>query len=713
MAIMKKMRMPWSLLVVLACAGTMFAAATSPLSITPNQMVTATVSIGRRAAIGVTGGTPPYRWRLASGRLPAGLSFDDISGTIVGVPEVEEHTSVVIAVADSTGQTASAPVSVNVLPGDWGTTYFVDSILGKDSNDGTSVSAPWKTLARVSNFSFAPGSRILLKRGSLWREELNFPSSGVSGEPILLDAYGTGNAPVISGADLLPVTAWTVCSNCQQYIWQIPVKTQPNIVLFNGTLGKHESSIANLNGATEWYWSGGTLYVWFTGNPGYSYRNPGVEVGTRPIGIVLFGVSYLTIQNLEVEGANGKPTNGAVYAQASNSLGRSSHDISLHGLTVKNGAGDGVHLEDCNACIVQGLTESTMARSGIVFVSAHALYPVASGAILANTAENNHYDGIGTYGCAVGATCEGTPEPAGLFLSGLVVAGNTVHDNGAGIYFRWTRNSQVIANTSYRNTDTSMGGEGGGIELEASSKNAVEQNLLYGNRTNGLEMSNDRGAGTSITGSSGNLVRYNAVHDNAQSGLFTNAAPSSNNLFAYNVVWNHPNGECFLANGTGHQFYGNTCWNNSTGIDLFTSSTTPTTGYITVKNNIIAASAHNAVKVESGVSMSTLAFDHNDYYNPVAPLSFRWPASSGSFSVWQTSFAYDLHSRTENPEFISSSPTQPSELAVLASSPTIGSGAALSVTYNTGLSGFSAWPGEVQLSLQGQAWNVGAFVGVP
>jgi len=113
------------------------------------------------------------------------------------------------------------------------------------------------------------------------------------------------------------------------------------------------------------------------------------------------------------------------------------------------------------------------------------------------------------------------------------------------------------------------------------------------------------------------------------------------------------------------------------------------------------------------VSMSTLAFDHNDYYNPVAPLSFRWPASSGSFSVWQTSFAYDLHSRTENPEFISSSPIQPSELAVLASSPTIGSGAVLSVTSSTALSGSSAWPGEVQLSPQGQAWNLGAFIGVP
>jgi len=53
-------------------------------------------------------------------------------------------------------------------------------------------------------------------------------------------------------------------------------------------------------------------------------------------------------------------------------------------------------------------------------------------------------------------TCEGTPEPAGLFLSGLWSAATTVHDNGAGIYFRGQRNSAVMQYT-YRNTDTSMG----------------------------------------------------------------------------------------------------------------------------------------------------------------------------------------------------------------------------------------------------------------
>jgi hypothetical protein len=699
-----------TLCLMLAIGTNRVSAATSPLSIVTSQMPAATVSVGYRSVIAVAGGAPPYQWRIISGSLPAGLSFDDVSGTIVGVPEAQGNTNLVIGVADSAGHATSAQVDLNVLASNWGTTYYVDSEFGNDGNSGTLESAPWKTLARVSNASFAPGNRVLLKRGSVWREELNFPSSGIAGEPILVDAYGTGNAPVISGADLLPVVGWTVCSTCQAYIWEISVKVQPNIVLFDGIPGKQVSSIENLSGATEWFWNSGTLYVWFTGNPGYSYRNPGVETGARQLGIVFFGVSYVTIQNLHVEGANGKPTNGVVYAQAVPSLGRSSHNISLHLLTVKNGAGDGVHLEDCNACIVQGVTVSGMARDGIELVSAHAAYPVSWGAILGNTVAYNPYDGIGTYGCAVGATCEEISEPAGLFFSNLIVAGNTVHDNGVGIYFRWTHNSRVIANTSYRNTDTSMGGEGGGIELEASSNNTVERNLLYANRTNGLEMSNDRGAGTSITGSSGNIVKFNAVHDNAWSGLFTNAAPTSNNMFLYNVVWNHLNGECFLANGTGHKFYGNTCWNNSTGIDLYTASTTPSTGYITAKNNIIAACIHNAVKIESGVSMSTLVFDYNDYYNPADAFAFRWPASSGNFSTWQAKFKYDIHSRTENPEFISNAPSQAGDFSVLTSSPTIGAGVFLGAVEDAGLSPLSTWPGGIQLTPQGAAWNIGAFI---
>src|SRR5439155_17209472 len=227
-----------------------------------------------------------------------------------------------------------------------------------DSNSGTSESSAWKTVARVNQASFAPGDRVLFKRSEIWREQLTISAAGMPNNPILFDAYGMGSAPVISGADLLPIPVWTVCSTCQQYIWTTTVKAQPNIVLFNGVAGKQQTSIANLDSATDWYWSSGLLYVWFTGNPGYSYRSPGVEVGSRSLGIGFFGASYITVQNLAIAGANGKPSNAAVYAQQSVQLGKSTHDISLHNLSVTNGAGDGVHLEDCQRCIVQGANVS-------------------------------------------------------------------------------------------------------------------------------------------------------------------------------------------------------------------------------------------------------------------------------------------------------------------------------------------------------------------
>ena len=683
------------------------------VSIATASLPTAKVNVGYRTTLVASGGTTPLRWKIISGALPAGLFFAESAGLFVGVPEQAANVSLTLSVTDAGGATAVTTLNLDVFATNSVTAYYVDNLAGSDSNSGTSATTAWKTIARLNQASFAPGDRILFKRGGIWREQLTISAAGMPGNPILFDAYGSGSAPVVSGSDLLPVPIWSVCSTCQQYIWTAPVKIQPNIVLFNGIAGKQQKSIANLDSATDWYWSNGVLYVWFTGNPGYSYRSPGVEVGSRSLGIGFFGASYVTVQNLAIAGVNGKPSNAAVYAQPSFQLGKSTHDISLHNLTVANGAGDGIHLEDCQNCIVQGSGVSGMARNGITLVSAHANFPVTAAAILNNTVSGSGYDGIGTYGCAVGASCEGIAEPAGLFLTGVVVSNNTVHDNGEGIYFRWTNYSVIQANSTYHNSNTALHGELEGIELEASSRNTIERNLVYGNTMSGIELSNDSGAGTALTGSSGNVLAYNSVHDNGQHGLFTNAAPSSNNAFRYNVVWNHLNGECFLANGTGHQFYGNTCWNNSTGIDFYTSSTTPTTASISVRNNIIAGSIHQAVKIESGVTTSTLAFDFNDYYNSSAPLRFVWPTSSGDLTAWRATFTYDLHSLNENPQFVSTSPSLASQLAVLAGSPTIGAGQILNAVSNLGLNNQSSWPGTVDFVRQTAAWDLGAFLTNP
>jgi len=87
-----------------------------------------------------------------------------------------------------------------------GGTYYLDPA-GNDANSGISELAPWRTISRVNRSTFSPGDSILLKRGGIWREQLNIPSSGSSGNPITFGAYGMGDKPVINGA--MVVNGWT------------------------------------------------------------------------------------------------------------------------------------------------------------------------------------------------------------------------------------------------------------------------------------------------------------------------------------------------------------------------------------------------------------------------------------------------------------------------------------------------------------------------
>jgi hypothetical protein len=80
-------------------------------------------------------------------------------------------------------------------------TVFVDSVAGNDAASGLSASSPWKTLTKVSSVTFAPGDTILLKAGSRWTgQQLHPRGSGLAGQPIKIDRYGTGARPRIDGA---------------------------------------------------------------------------------------------------------------------------------------------------------------------------------------------------------------------------------------------------------------------------------------------------------------------------------------------------------------------------------------------------------------------------------------------------------------------------------------------------------------------------------
>lgn len=78
--------------------------------------------------------------------------------------------------------------------------YYVDVSGGSDENDGLSPDTAWASLDKVNSCSFAPGSRILLKKGETWSGRLAPKGSGTESEPIILGSYGDGeNRPVING----------------------------------------------------------------------------------------------------------------------------------------------------------------------------------------------------------------------------------------------------------------------------------------------------------------------------------------------------------------------------------------------------------------------------------------------------------------------------------------------------------------------------------
>ena len=93
------------------------------------------------------------------------------------------------------------------------TTYYVSASGGDDSKDGQSQATAWKTIAKVNAASLAPGDQVLFKRGDTWQESLVPAGSGTSGSAIAFDAYGTGEAPTITGALNLPSASWTP-ANC-------------------------------------------------------------------------------------------------------------------------------------------------------------------------------------------------------------------------------------------------------------------------------------------------------------------------------------------------------------------------------------------------------------------------------------------------------------------------------------------------------------------
>jgi hypothetical protein len=147
------------------------------------------------------------------------------------------------------------------------TTYYVSSGGGDDAKDGQSTATAWKTIAKVNAATFSPGDQILFKRGDTWRESLVPPSSGAAGNPIVFDAYGSGDAPTITGYQDLPQASWSLDSG---NIWKTSITSSSfNYILFAESIWglKHTTGKSGCVAPYDFYFASNVLYVYSVGNP--------------------------------------------------------------------------------------------------------------------------------------------------------------------------------------------------------------------------------------------------------------------------------------------------------------------------------------------------------------------------------------------------------------------------------------------------------------
>ncbi len=172
-----------------------------------------------------------------------------------------------------------------------GVAYHVDSEGGNDDADGRSEKSAWKTLARVNRAALSPGDAVLLRCGSMWREQLTLSSGGLPGRPITYGAYGEGDRPVVNGSDL--IESWAPLG---ENIWTATVNLPPEVVYFRGERGMRRPSIAEVNAENRWCWISNALYV-------YSVEPPsGVEIPGRSYCIMSgwkHDVNWIVLRDLE------------------------------------------------------------------------------------------------------------------------------------------------------------------------------------------------------------------------------------------------------------------------------------------------------------------------------------------------------------------------------------------------------------------------------
>jgi hypothetical protein len=532
-------------------------------------------------------------------------------------------------------------------------TYYVDSVGGHDSNNGTSISTPWQTIQKVNSSKFSPGDQILFNSGDTWREQLNITSSGSAGNPIVFGSYGSGSTPVISGANL--ATGWTSSTSLNITVWSVS-GSPTNQVFEDGARLTPSASLSVMNPGSFYYdITGGRVYV-----RSLTDDNPSIhamEISQRNYAIYEAGGSnYITLTSIQATESN----NEDIYFNASTFIIASN-------MVMTNAFSEGLRFDD-----------------------------VANSTIISSIAAYNGSDGFGA---------DDSPN--------LVIDSCVAHDNAALANIDYTAGFKInpdyslspgapyagstivtIKNSeSYNNGIGQPDWRGAGIWADTIGNTLlVEHNLVYGNNTEGIyfdAVSNETAA-------------YNVVFGNGQNG-----AVDGSGIFI--------NGDSKTISGD--SVYGNTIYGNRTaGINVSGSSLPNGCENMTVENNIVASTVSGLNFSATGGCENSAPNGFGNVYihNAFGPQSSNFVRYGVNFLSTYVGFdaAYGSSTLSVQGDPLFSNP-KANGFALQTGSPAIGTGLNLGSALALALAPSSNWPSGVvtlQQNSSGNGWDLGAYV---
>jgi hypothetical protein len=385
------------------------------------------------------------------------------------------------------GTTTPTTVSATVV----GATYYVDSINGNDANAGTSISAPWKTIAKVNAATIASGSQVLFLSTGVWHEQITVQSAGIT-----YGAYGPQrtctlssalvanctNMPIIDGADV--VTGWSVQSGAAYKAPYTSTASKGFVdSLYTQTVPLSlQTSIANVVSTAGSIFSDGTnVYVHL--QDGSNPANHVVEVsGARSYGVNLNGVNTTTINGIEVI----RTAKSGIYSSSTSTTNVIQNNVLFN---IGDTLGDSTPFSGANN------------SEGAIYISPNYTASLTGEQVLGNWIGRMDFNSSALSASQAGVQLYGS--------TGTIVRGNKFATvNGAALQLTDAAGTSCVSPVVENNEFTSSQGN---IWIQGCSAAVITYNLVHDSFGNGLEI----GSGFQTADQTNNApyVAFNDIHD--------------------------------------------------------------------------------------------------------------------------------------------------------------------------------------------------------